>query len=67
MHKHRTGEDKNIPFRNERFFCTNGVWFFETRGGKQQGPFVSKAEMQGKLSTFIREQSQLNQTSRDSI
>ena len=65
MHKHRAGENQAIPFRNERYFCANGVWYFETRGGKQQGPFSDKKEMEAELMMFIREQSLLNQSMKD--
>ena len=64
MQQHRAGESSNIPFRNERYFCANGVWFFETRGGKQEGPFLTKIEMEGELLMYIREQNMLNQTLR---
>lgn len=60
MLKHRAGEVSNIPFRNERYFCANGYWYFEARGGVQMGPFNSKQEMKGELLMFIRE---LNMTS----
>ena len=65
MPQHRAGESSNIPFRNERYFCTNGVWFFETRGGNQQGPYVSKHEMEGELLLYIREQRLLSYTLRE--
>ncbi|VAW72672.1 hypothetical protein MNBD_GAMMA10-2538 [hydrothermal vent metagenome] len=65
MQHHRSGEEKTIPFRTERYFCTNGVWYFDTRGGQQQGPFVSKQEMQGELLLFIREQAMLRQSMRE--
>jgi uncharacterized protein DUF6316 len=65
MQHHRTGEKSSIPFRNERFFCANGVWYFETRGGKHHGPFLSKKEMQGELLMYIREQNMLNQNLRE--
>ena len=65
MHQHRAGESRNIPFRNERYFCANGVWFFETRGGKQEGPFLTKNEMQGELLMYIRQQKLLNQSLRE--
>lgn len=65
MQQHRTGEDNTIPFRNKRYVCINGVWFFETRGGKQQGPFVNKQEMEAELLFFIREQKMLGQTSQE--
>ena len=60
--KHRAGESDSIPFRNERYFCANGVWYFETRGGKQMGPFSDKQEMEAELLLFIREQQMLNQS-----
>ena len=62
MAQHRAGEHDNIPFRNERYFCANGAWYFETRGGQQQGPYTNKADMEGELLLFIREQSMLNQS-----
>ena len=55
--EHRTGESSNIPFRTQRYFCINGVWYFQTRGGGQQGPYVSKEEMQAELMLFIRDKS----------
>jgi len=61
MQQRRSGEEKAVPLRTERFFCTNGVWYFDTRGGKQKGPFASKQEMQAELQQFIRQQ-QLNQS-----
>ncbi|MDH5735832.1 MAG: DUF6316 family protein, partial [Gammaproteobacteria bacterium] len=54
--KNRTGEDRNIPFRTDRYFCSNGEWYFLTRGGGQQGPFSSKADMEGELMLYLREQ-----------
>jgi len=62
MQQHRAGEHNTIPFRNERFFCVNGVWYFETRGGHQQGPFSDKREMEGELLLYIRQQNMANQT-----
>ncbi len=61
MQKHRAGEVCNIPFRNERHFCANGLWYFEARGGVQKGPYKSKEEMEGELLMFIREQNMSNQ------
>lgn len=61
MQQYRAGESKSIPFRNARYFCVNGVWFFETRGGKQEGPFLTKNEMEGELLMYIREQNMLSQ------
>ena len=61
MQQHRAGENRSIPFRNERYFCVNGVWYFETRGGKQEGPFSTKTDMKGELLMYIRQQKLLNQ------
>lgn len=62
MQKFRAGEHNTIPFRNERYFCANGVWYFETRGGKQMGPFADKREMEAELLLYIREQTMVNQS-----
>lgn len=62
MQQNRAGEHNIIPFRNKRFFCVNGVWYFETRGGKQQGPYSDKREMEGELLLYIRQQNMVSQT-----
>lgn len=55
MDQHRAGEsDTSIPFRNERHYCSNGEWFFETRNGEQCGPFESKEDMKAELLLYIR-------------
>ncbi len=64
MQKHRTGEHNLVPFRNKRYFCVNGSWYFEARGGIQKGPYSNKEEMEAELLMFIREQNMLNQTPR---
>ena len=60
MDNHRAGENKNVPFRTERYFCSNGEWYFLTRGGGQEGPFINKEEMEAELLLFIRSQSMSN-------
>lgn len=55
--EHRTGETRNIPFRTQRYFCINGAWYFQTRGGGQQGPYITKEEMQAELLLFLRDKS----------
>ena len=60
MMKHRAGETHTIPFRSERYFCSNGVWYFQTRGGQQKGPYIDKQEMEAELLLFIREKSMEN-------
>ena len=61
MEKHRAGEERNIPFRTQRYFCINGVWYFQTRGGGQEGPFTSKQEMEAELLMYIRSKSMEHQ------
>jgi hypothetical protein len=55
MEHSRTGEKQHIPFRSQRYFCINGAWYFQTRGGGQKGPFQTKDEMEAELLLFIRE------------
>jgi len=39
----RLGEDnKKFIARSDRFFTSNGNWFFQTRGGCVTGPFISQ-------------------------
>lgn len=55
MSEHRAGEfDEPIPFRNERYFCSNGEWFFQIRNGGKRGPFNNKDEMKAELLLFIK-------------
>ena len=60
MEKHRAGESQHIPFRNERYFCSNGEWYFEVRGGGLKGPFADRQEMEAELLLFIRDKSTEN-------
>lgn len=56
MNKPRVGEAESIPARNLRYICSNGIWYFKKRGGKQSGPFATRDEMQSALSAYIQEQ-----------
>lgn len=56
----RTGEDSATHFRTERYFCSNGEWYFLTRGGGQEGPYINKEEMEGELLLYLREQSMVS-------
>ncbi|MDH5483680.1 MAG: DUF6316 family protein [Gammaproteobacteria bacterium] len=40
--------------RMERTYNINNLWYFELRGGGQQGPFDSEEEMQAALEEFIK-------------
>jgi hypothetical protein len=59
MELNRVGESRNVPFRTNRYFCTNGTWYFMTREGMQMGPFIDKREAEGELIMFIREKSMI--------
>jgi len=55
-HPNRMSEAGNIPFRSDRFFCTEGEWFFAIRRGPDQGPYASKEEAREALKIFIEDQ-----------
>lgn len=57
MELNRCGESRNIPFRSNRYYCTNGTWFFMTREGQQMGPYIDKREAEAELMMFIRDNS----------
>lgn len=50
----RQGESQKSWFRNERFSCVNGEWFFETREGSIEGPFASQREAETALLLYLR-------------
>ena len=50
----RQDESQPVPERLPRTFNTGSLWYFEVRGGGQQGPFDSEEEMQQALEEFIR-------------
>ncbi|MDQ1363026.1 MAG: hypothetical protein QG652_886 [Pseudomonadota bacterium] len=56
----RNGENRNIPFRSNRYFCINGAWYFTTREGPQLGPFIDKREAEAELMLFVREKTLQN-------
>lgn len=52
----RKGENgTETRFRVNRLFSSGTVWYFSTREGKDQGPFLSKEHAQQAISNFIRE------------
>lgn len=52
----RQGE-KNVPitFRTNRFFSIATNWYFSTREGIDQGPFISKERAEHALAKLISE------------
>ena len=60
MEPNRSGESRNIPFRTNRYFSTNGAWYFMTREGVEMGPFIDKDDAEAELMMFIREKSMMS-------
>ena len=60
MNLKRHGEESHTPFRNQRLYSENGQWYFDTREGKQFGPYKDKNEA-GKALAIFRAQSVHNQ------
>lgn len=54
MKAHREHEKEKVPSRQDRTYCINGLWYFERRGGGQQGPFDTQEEMESALREFIQ-------------
>jgi len=40
-------------FRSERFFSSQGQWFFNTREGTIEGPFASREAAQTALTEYL--------------
>ncbi|MFT5691953.1 MAG: hypothetical protein ACI92E_001284 [Oceanicoccus sp.] len=51
---YRMGEVTNNHFRNRRFFCISGEWYFSTRENLKVGPFPDKEEAEIELMFFLR-------------
>lgn len=53
MNNPRKGEATGHPFRSERMFSIGHEWFYATREGVDQGPFLSREQAENALSNFI--------------
>ncbi len=51
--RNRYGEDSHPPFRSQRLFSENGQWYFDTREGKQVGPYHEYDDMKKALAVFL--------------
>ncbi len=49
----RYGEEGDPPFRTQRLFSENGLWYFETREGTQVGPYRDMREVKRALAVFL--------------
>ncbi len=52
----RVFENGGVPYRNDRFYCMNGEWFFAVRRGPDKGPYASREEARVALKMYIEEQ-----------
>ncbi len=46
-------ENAKIHFQIDRFVQQNSEWFYITREGKEQGPFLTKYDAQGDLTALL--------------
>ena len=52
---HRTTDTTEVrTFQTDRFFESNGQWYFVTREKADQGPFVTRDLAQYELSVYLR-------------
>lgn len=59
MSQKRPNEEIHEDERIERTFSVNDLWYFELRGGGQQGPFDTREEMEQALNEFIELQKKM--------
>lgn len=61
MSRKTDSSDEKFHFQMERLIQQNGEWFYITRGGEERGPFESKADAEGDVVMYIREQLKLQE------
>ena len=55
----RLGEQKQrINFRVQRFFTISHNWFFNTREGVDQGPYINKSVAEKAVKDYIQKMQQ---------
>ena len=59
MRERRKDTQRDSDNRIERTYNINDLWYFELRGGGQQGPFESQQEMEKALEDFISLQEEM--------
>ena len=51
----RAGENTTLSrFRANRLFSSGSAWYFSTREGREQGPFLNKEQAQKAIAEFIK-------------
>ena len=56
----RFNENGPIPMRSERFYQSNGEWFFIVRQKDDQGPFKTFEDARLALTSYIHQTLSLN-------
>lgn len=52
----RQGESaRQMKFRSSRYFTIGAMWYFSTREGKDQGPFLSKELAQEASKAYLQQ------------
>ena len=52
--QHRAGETGHHPFRSDRLYFSDDVWYFMIRGGNSKGPFANAPEAKHALKHYIQ-------------
>lgn len=52
--KDKDKNDDKTYFQVDRFYQSNGEWYFTTREGYEKGPFSDKAEAERELADYLR-------------
>ncbi|MDH5407020.1 MAG: DUF6316 family protein [Gammaproteobacteria bacterium] len=50
----RVGESGQVPLRKKRFYIRENEWFYQTRNGKEHGPYKSLTDAKQSLALFLR-------------
>ena len=54
MRQNRSVEENDKTyFRSKRIFSSNGYWYFDTREGKQFGPYINRSDAEIELAIFF--------------
>ena len=57
MAEHRKGDIDAQPSRYRtasRVFADKGMWYFETREGKVEGPYIDKDQAKSAMDNYVR-------------
>lgn len=52
MHR-STDTEKKMRFRSDRFFRSEGHWYFSTREGTAEGPYGTREEAHAALTEYL--------------